>query len=197
MSIVTLKRRKQGRAGRAAVAWEAGTPLSRPCTLRSPAAKMNSHNEPTRRRASGGLPLRLGRQDPVGVLERSGSPCSGDDAAGVATGDDTSSMQQVDIVLGLDLVEEMGRPENRKAFLGDEGADAGDDVGARLPIKPDRRLVQQEETGPVHDGARDFHPPRFSAGQGSNFVVEAAGEANLPEERGDAGAHLRPGKPMQ
>ena len=53
-------------------------------------------------------------------------------------------MQDDEIVAWRDLVEQMRRPEHADALLGDELADMAEDIGARLDVEPDGRLVEQQ-----------------------------------------------------
>ena len=56
-----------------------------------------------------------------------------------------SLMQHDDIVLVRDFIDEMRRPQDRHSFRGDKVAHMTDDVGPRLDVEANRRLVKNEQ----------------------------------------------------
>ena len=136
-------------------------------------------------------------QRAVSVLERTGFARGGDDSQGIAVRDDPASVQHVNLVLGLDLVEQMRRPKDGEALLGDEPAHRRDDVGAGRAIESDRRLVEEEKARAMNERARDLDAPRLPAGQRANFFVDPLGKARSGDEGRDVRVYLRPGKPVQ
>ena len=56
-------------------------------------------------------------------------------------------------------------------------------VGARLDVEADGRLVEQQQPRPMQQRARDFQPPHLAAREVAHLVAGAVGKA-------DAGQHL-------
>ena len=96
------------------------------------------------------------------------------------------SCSTYDGVLRLDLIEDVRRPQDRESLLAHETAHDADDVGPRLEVEPDRRLVEEEKPRRVDQGARDLDPPGLAAGKGADLVVAALGELDPLEQPGDA-----------
>jgi hypothetical protein len=72
-------------------------------------------------------------------------------------------MQNYQVVAGYDLVEQMRSPQHADALLGYQPPHMTEDIGARLDVEANRRLVQQQQTRPVQQGARDLEPPHLAA----------------------------------
>src|SRR5216683_2029748 len=54
-------------------------------------------------------------------------------------------VQYHEVIAGDDLVEQMGGPQHADALFGDQLADMAEDIGARLDVEADRRLVKQQQ----------------------------------------------------
>ena len=50
------------------------------------------------------------------------------------------------------------------------------DVGARIDVETDGRLVQQQQTRLVQQGSRDLHAPHLAARELGDAFVQAVGE---------------------
>src|SRR5918998_6121934 len=142
--------------------------------------------------SSRGLSLgRRRRQLPEGRFQRAAAP--GRDLAGLALGDDASTMQHGHGVVGLNLIEKVRRPQGREILVPDQGADGRRDAGAALEVEADGRLVEQEEPWAVDERAGDLDPPGLAAGERAHLVVEALGEADALQKFLDPVAR-RPGR---
>jgi hypothetical protein len=111
--------------------------------------------------------------------------------------DDPASVKHVNLVLGRDLVEQMSRPKDGEALLGDEPAHGREDAGSGCAIESHRRLVEEEKARAMNERAGDLDPSRLSAGQRADFFVAPLGKARSGDEGRDVRAYLRPGKPVQ
>src|SRR3954464_8792119 len=67
-------------------------------------------------------------------------------------------MQNHEVVAGTDLVKQMRSPQHANALLGHQPPYVTEDIGARLDIEADRRLVKQQQARPVQQRARDLKP---------------------------------------
>jgi len=58
--------------------------------------------------------------------------------------EDASLVQDDEVVAWNNFVEQMGRPKNTDALLGDEMTDMTKDIGTRLDVEPNGRLIEQK-----------------------------------------------------
>ena len=100
----------------------------------------------------------------------------GDDARDLAMRQHPALMQHHEVVARHDLVEQMRGPEHADALLGDELADMAENVGARLDVEPDGRLVEQQQPRPVQQRAGDFQPPHLAAREVAHLAAGAVGK---------------------
>ena len=89
-------------------------------------------------------------------------------------------MQHHEVIAGYDLVEQMGRPQHADVLFGHQLPDMVKDVGARLDIQPDGRLVQQQQARPMQQFAGNFQPSHLAAREVANLAAGTIGE---PEAR--------------
>ena len=75
-----------------------------------------------------------------------------------------------------DLVDQMRRPQHRDVVLAHQPAHMLEDVGARLDVEPDGRLVEQQQARAVQQRARDLDAAHLAAGQVAHLVVGAVGQ---------------------
>ena len=68
----------------------------------------------------------------------------GDDVRDFAMSQHASLMQHHEVIVGRDFVEQMRRPEHADALLGDQLAHVAQNVGPRLDVEADGRLVEQQ-----------------------------------------------------
>ena len=68
-------------------------------------------------------------------------------------------MEEDEIVRGANLVDQMGGLEDSDPAIGSEFVDVLHDRLAGGKIKPDRRLVQEQQLRVVEEGAGDLHAP--------------------------------------
>ena len=90
-------------------------------------------------------------------------------------------MQHDRTVSGLDLVQQMRRPQGRRAVLAALQADPLDDGAAAGHIQAHRGLVEQQQSRPMQQGARDLDPPALAAGQDAHQIVQPRDEAEALE----------------
>ena len=91
-------------------------------------------------------------------------------------------MQHDDIVLVRDFIDEMRRPQDRHSFRGDKVAHMTDDVGPRLDVEANRRLVKNEQARAVQQRASDLETSHLSTGKVAHLVLGALGERNALED---------------
>ena len=87
-------------------------------------------------------------------------------------------MQHHRDVLGGDLLEDVGRPEDRKAFLAHQRPHDRHDVGPRFQIETDGGLVEQEQVRTVDQRAGDLDAARLAARERPDLVVPPVGETD-------------------
>ena len=58
----------------------------------------------------------------------------------------------------------------------DELPHMAEDVGARLDVEADGRLVEQQQPRPMQQRARDLEPPHLAAGEIAHLAAGAVGE---------------------
>src|SRR5712664_1816056 len=101
-------------------------------------------------------------------------------------------MQYHEVIAGDDLVEQMGGPQHADALFGDQPADMAEDIGARLDVEADRRLVKQQQARAMQQGARDFQPPHLAAREIAHLAAGAVGKADARQHFTGAQARLAP-----
>ena len=106
-------------------------------------------------------------------------------------------MQDDEIVARGDLVEQMRRPEHADALFGDELADMAEDIGARLDVEPDGRLVEQQQPRPVQQRARDLDPAHLPAREIADLAAGAVGELDAREHSSARCARVAPADAVQ
>src|SRR6185312_15608656 len=106
-------------------------------------------------------------------------------------------VQDHEIIARDDLIEQMGCPEYADALFGDELPDMAEDVGAGLDVKPDRRLVEEEQARSVQQSARDFHSPHLAAGEVAYLAAGAVGKTDAREQLEAATARIAPSDAVQ
>ena len=99
--------------------------------------------------------------------------------------------------LGDDLVEQMRRPQHADALLGDELPDMAEDIGARLDVEPDGRLVEQQQPRPMQQRARDLEPAHLPAREVAHLAAGAIGEPDPRQHLVAARARLAPADAVQ
>ena len=104
------------------------------------------------------------------------APVSAKDARHLAAREDLALMQDDEIVARHDLVEQMRRPQHADALFGDELPDMAEDIGARLDVEPDGRLIEQQQPRPVQQRARDLEPAHLPAREIAHLAAGALGE---------------------
>ena len=75
------------------------------------------------------------------------------------------------------LIDEMGRPQHAEAFRAHELAHMSENIGARLDVEPDGRFVEQQQTRPMQQRARNFDAADLAAREIARLVIGAIGEA--------------------
>src|SRR6266481_5125093 len=101
-------------------------------------------------------------------------------------------MQYHEVIAGDDLVEQMGGPQHADALFGDQLADMAENIGSRLDVEADRRLVKQQQARTVQQGARDFQPPHLAAREVAHLAAGAVGKADARQHFTGAQARLAP-----
>ena len=93
----------------------------------------------------------------------------------------------------IGLVHVVGRQHDRAA-AGVVLADDFPEEQAGLRVEPGRRLIEEEDLGVVHHGARDRETLHHAAGESAGEVVGAVGELESLEELSRAAGSFRRGK---
>ena len=70
----------------------------------------------------------------------------------------------------------MGGEEERHPFLARQPLEELPDPAAVDRVEPERRLVEEEDRGPVEDAAGEVDLPAHAAGEGADRVVAAVGQ---------------------
>ena len=116
----------------------------------------------------------------------------GDDARDLTVCENPALMQHHEIVAGHDLVEQMRGPQHADALLGDQPPHMAEDIGARLDVEADGRLVEQQQTRPMQQRARDLEPPHLAAGEVAHLAAGAVGKSDAREHFARAQPRLAP-----
>ena len=108
---------------------------------------------------------------------------------------DPTAVQQHDMVAGLDLVDQVGRPQHGQVLVAAQAVHVVDQVPTAVDVEPDRGLVEHQEPRPMQQGAGDLDPTLHAATEGANLGVGARGHAQPLQHLGDPGA--RPGHAIE
>ena len=95
-----------------------------------------------------------------------------------------AAVQHHDRVGGVDLVEQVRRPEHADAGTRRQLAHDAHDLAARLHVEPDRRLVEQQQPRAVQQRAGDLGAALLAAGQPRDPAVQQLGEPDLRRHLG-------------
>src|SRR6185437_2041434 len=106
-------------------------------------------------------------------------------------------MQNDDMIVVVNLVDQMGRPKDADSLVVDETSHDLENPGARLDVKPRRRLIEQQHARPVQERPGDLHSPHLAAGKEAHLVVGAVGEADAGELDRLPRARFAPADAMQ
>ncbi len=79
----------------------------------------------------------------------------------------------------------------------DQPPDMAEDVGARLDVEADGRLVEQQQARAVQQRARDLDPPHLAAREIAHLVAGAIGKPDARQHLGGAHARLAPADAVQ
>ena len=99
----------------------------------------------------------------------------------IAMGEDAPLVQHHHVIAGIDLVDEMGRPQHTQAILAAQAMHVIENGLPGADIDADRRFVQQQEARPVQQRAGDLDPPHLAAAQAADLVLEALEQAGAAE----------------
>ena len=89
--------------------------------------------------------------------------CLRNDARDVTFCENSALIQYNEIVARHDLVEQVRGPKHADALLDNQSSYMAENLGPRLDIEPDRRLVEQQKTRPVQKCPRYFQSPHLPA----------------------------------
>ena len=70
-------------------------------------------------------------------------PCFRNDRGDIAVCKNSALVQNDEVVARFDLVEKVRGPQHAYALLDDEPLHVAEDLGSRLDVQPDRRLIEQ------------------------------------------------------
>ena len=121
----------------------------------------------------------------------------GDDPRDFALGQDPALMQDDEIIVRPDLVEQMRRPQHAYSLFGNELADVVEDIGARLDVEADGRLVEQQQARAVQQRSRNFQPSHLAAGEIAHLAAGAVGKAEARQHLAATFAGIAPGDAVQ
>ena len=120
-----------------------------------------------------------------------------DDARNRAVREHASLMQHYEIVAGLDLVEQMRRPEHADALLRHQLANVVENIGAGLYVEPDGRLVEQQQARPMQERACDFQPPHLAAREVAHLAAGALSKTQARQHLVATNARFAPRDAVQ
>lgn len=100
------------------------------------------------------------------------------------------------VVVGY-FVDEMRRPQNADAVLGDEPADMRQDVGPGIDIEADRGFVEQQQSRPMQQRAGDLQPAHLASGEAPRLLPCPFGQRDAVQNLGRTHARLRAAYAMQ
>src|SRR6185436_7670336 len=121
----------------------------------------------------------------------------GDHPRHLALGQHPALMQDDEIIVRTDLVEQMRRPQHAYSLFGNELADVVEDVGARLDVEADGRLVEQQQARAVQQRPRNFQAPHLAAGEVAHLAASTVGKADAPQHLAAACAGIASGDAVQ
>ena len=85
-------------------------------------------------------------------------------------------MQHDHPILGIDLIDQMGCPEDGQPPLRHQATDIAQQFGAAADVEADRRLVAEQEPRLMQQGARDLDPPELAARQLPHLAPDLPGK---------------------
>src|ERR1700747_1154261 len=91
----------------------------------------------------------------------------------------------------------MRGPQYADPLLGDEFADMAENVGPRLDVEPDGRLVEQQQSRPVQQRACNLGPAHLSAGGVAALAAGTVSESHPRQYLIASCAGLSPTDAMQ
>src|SRR3954447_25189767 len=86
------------------------------------------------------------------------------------------------MVARKNLVQQMRSPQHANALPGYHPPHMTEDVGARLDIEADGRLIEQKQPGPMQQRARNLEPPHLAARKVAHFNVRAVGKSDARKQ---------------
>jgi len=92
-------------------------------------------------------------------------------------------MEKNDIVGGLDLIDQVGCPQNANACLGNKAPYMLENIRAGLDIEAGGWLIEQQQARAMQQCAGDFHSPHLAAGEIARLVIGAAGHPGLVQDK--------------
>ncbi len=95
-------------------------------------------------------------------------------------------MQHEDAVCVVDLVNQVGGPQDRDAVLAGQSMHVLDDVPSGRHVETDRRLVEEQEAWLVYQRPGDLHPAAVTATEPANPLAVAVGDSQPGQFRRDA-----------
>src|SRR4051812_33752988 len=116
--------------------------------------------------------------------------CVGQDSRDVPLRANPPQVQDHQLVARRDLVEQMRGPEHADALFGNQPPHMTENVGARLDVEADRRLVEQQQARPVQQRPRDLEPPHLTAREVAHLAARAVGKPDPCEFVAGAPARL-------
>src|SRR5215472_14381188 len=104
--------------------------------------------------------------------------CAGfrNDARHLAACKDLPLMQNDKIVAGVNLVEQMRRPQHADAIFGDELPHVAENIGPDLDVEPDGWLIKQQQPWSVQERACDLEPPHLATREVAHLAARALSE---------------------
>ena len=100
----------------------------------------------------------------------------GDDKRRLAFRENSSLVQNDEVIARFDLVEKVRGPQHADALLNDELPHMAENLGSRLDVQSNRCLVEQEKTRPVHKCPGDFQSPHLPAGKIAHLAAGTVGK---------------------
>ena len=83
------------------------------------------------------------------------------------------------------------------ALLGDEMADMAENIGTRLDVEPDCRLIEQQQPRTMQQRARDLEPAHLSAREIAHLAAGAVGQPDARQYLVAAQAGIAPADAVQ
>ncbi len=101
-----------------------------------------------------------------------------DNACDLALRENSALVQNDEIIIRLDLVKKVSGPQHADALLDNQPPHMAEDLGSRLDVQSNRRLVEQQQTRPVQECPRDFQPTHLPAGEIAHLAAWAVGKTH-------------------